>query len=690
MRFKSVLAFSVSIAAVMPAVAHAEGAESDIVVTGYGVKDAVTGTKTDTPVIEVPQSIAVITEELIRDRRPVTLTEALYNVSGVADSGSRRGFDNFTIRGFPAATSAYLDGLRIERGNYNVAQELYGLERVEVLKGPGSVLFGQGSLGGIVNLVSKRPGTTPVFDLDVMGGSFGTWEGAIDVGGALNADGSVTARLNGVYRELGDSIDYNDKQRIYVSPALGLKSGGTSVTLLANYTRDRHDGSYVGIPVLGTVQTNPNGRIDRSLYIGEPGNDGLWVDRFQIGYQLEQKLGSNWRLRQNTRYSTTDVVSRATFSQGLAAGQSRRINRGTAIFELDDQSTTIDTNIEGKFTTGPIEHTLLFGADLLFQSIDSKFTFGSFPQLDVFAPVYGGVRGPTFPVENYVRDDKLYGFYAQDQLKIGERLTILIGGRYDIAKTDSLNRLNNVRREQKDKDFTWRAGAVYQVVPGLGLFASYSEAFNPNFGLSQQGVPFDAETGKQYEGGIKADLADGRIRGTLAVYELTRDNVIVAFPNLPGVQVQTGQQRSRGVEADIAVKVSDRLNVTGAYAHTDVKVMKDENPALLGDRPLYVPRNQASLWANYEIPIAADQRLTIGAGGRYVGERQGTLPNSYMLPGYTIFDAAISYRMARWRFQVNAYNLLDKNYIDSSSPTGIASVLVGEPLTVRARIGYSF
>ena len=585
-------AFSVGAMAQQPAIS----ADNDIVVTArYGAEDAIAGTKTDTPLIEVPQSIAVVPVELIADRRPVTLLDALYNVSGVSDGGARRGFDNINIRGFTASSSVYLDGLRVERGNWNVQQEPFGLERIEVLKGPGSVLFGQGSLGGIVNQVSKRPGATPTLDIEAMGGSFGTWQGAIDLGGPLNSEGSVAGRLVGLYRDLGDSIDFNDKKRLYVSPSLKLSNSQTSVTLLANYTRDRHENTYVGVPVVGTIQPNPNGKLDRSLYIGEPGYDGVQIDRFQIGYQLEHRLSDSWRLRQNARYTTSDISSTATFSQGFAPGQLRLLNRGTAIFGLDDQSRAIDTNIEGRFSTGGIEHTLLFGADLLFQSIDSSFQFGAFPPLDLYAPVYGGTRSPLMTIESFHRDDRLYGFYLQDQIKIGERLTLLIGGRYDVARTKSFNNLNATQRTQKDKDFTWRAGAVYQVIPGLGLFASYSEAFNPNFSVDLDGRPFKPETGKQYEAGIKTDLADGRVRATLAAYQLTRDNVMVAFPEFPGVNVQAGQQRSKGVEADIAVRITDNWNLTAAYAYTDVKVRKDANPLLLGNRVLYVPKDQASL-----------------------------------------------------------------------------------------------
>jgi len=665
----------------------------EIVVTGrYSAATAVTGTKTDTPLIEVPQSIAVISGALIQERRPVTLMEALYNVSGVADIGARRGFDNIVIRGFNASTSVYLDGLRVERGNQNVQQEPFGLERIEVLKGPGSVLFGQGSLGGIVNQVSKRPTNTPLFAAEIMGGSFGTYQGSLDVGAPLTTDGAFSGRLVGLYREFGDSIDFNDKERVYLSPSLRWAGADSTITLLANYTRDRHEGTYVGLPPEGVFLPNVNGKPDRSTYIGEPVTDGVEIDRYQIGYQLEHRFSDRWLIRQNLRYSDSDVLSSATFSSGLNADQ-RTLRRGTAIFNQTEQSTAIDTSIQGRFdgTVAGVsfENTLVFGGDLLFQKIDQTFDFGGFPPIDIFAPVYGGTRSALFPVLNFEQDDNLYGFYVQNQLKLGEKLTILLGGRYDISETGRLNRLNNQSRDQDDKDFTFRGGATYQVTPGVGLFASYAEAFNPNFGLTAAGEPFEPETGKQYEAGIKTDLDRGRIRTTLSVYELTRDNVLVPFPQFPGTQIQTGQQRSRGIEADVAVRLTDRWNLTAAYAYTDVEVREDTNPLLIGDSPISVPEQQASLWTTYDIPLGRGI-LTFGGGGRVVGKRQGTLPNTYELPDYAVADAAVIYSVDSWRLQVNGYNLLDEDYVDSASPTGTRTVLLGEPLTVRASIGYAF
>lgn len=589
----------------------ANASDQDIVVAGYSVGSAVTGSKTDTPIIELPQSIAVVTEDLIDDRRPITLLDALYNVSGVTDAGQRRGFDNINIRGFNASTSVYLDGLRVERGNQNVQQEIYALERIEVLKGPGSVLFGQGSLGGIVNQVSKAPRATAAYDFDLMVGSFGTVQAVADVNAPLAADGDLSARLVGVYRHLGDSIDFNDKERFYVTPSLRWRSGDTDVILRGNYTRDRHDGTYVGLPVEGTVLPNPNGRIPRKRYIGEPGPDRVEIDRYQVGYEVEHRFSDTLRVRQNLRYSDSDVLSAATFANALARVPAtgalvngRTLTRGTAVFDQTEQSTAIDTNLEWRASGNGFENTLLGGADLLFQKIDSSFRFGAFTPIDLYTPTYGGTRSPLATIQNFVRKDHLVGFYLQNQLKIGDRLTVLAGLRYDRSEVDNRNRLG-APRKQNDGDVTFRGGAVYQVTPGVGVYASYAEAFNPNFGLNQAGEPFDAERGKQYEAGIKTDLNGGRVRTTLAVFQLTRDNVLVPFPGFPGLNVQTGQQRSKGIEADASVTLMPGWNLTGAYSYIDVFVRRDANPLLIGSRRINVPEHQGSLWTSYDLTLGA-------------------------------------------------------------------------------------
>ncbi len=666
--------------------AGSEVVDTITVTSRYGVREAVTGTKSTVPILEVPQSIAVVGESLIAERNLTTLSDTLYNVSGVSDVGARRGFDNIVIRGFTASSSVYLDGLRVERGNWNVAQEPFALERVEVLKGPGSVLFGQGSLGGIVNQVSKTPAATPALRLALSAGRFGSRSAALDATGALNDSARITGRVTLLYRDQEDSIDFTQQQRLHLSPTLQWANDSTRFTLRGNVTRDRHDGSYVGLPPEGTFMENPNGRLPRSLYIGEPDHDRVDADRYQIGYQLEHTLGPVWRLRHNLRHTDSDVLSNATFASALADDQ-RMLTRGSASFAQVDESTVMDTHFEAGFEGGRVSHTLLLGVDLMAQRVDSTFDFGSFPALDLFEPEYGGAPGPFFPILDFRRGDDLHAVYAQNLIRIGDRTSLLMGLRYDVSQARNLNRLNDSARTQRDRDLTTRVGVSHELTPGLALFAGYAEAFNPNFGLDPDGRPFEAETGTQYEAGIKTDLADGRVRTTFAAYELTRDNVLVPFPGFPGVSIQTGRQRSRGLESDVAVSFADRWNLTAAYAYTDVSIVRDANAALIGSRPVSVPRHQLSAWLSHDISTGRGL-LRLGFGGRHVTRREGALPNSYRLPDYQLLDAALIYRQSRWEMQLNIDNLTNKRYVASASPTGTRTVLLGEPLTTTATIRY--
>ena len=671
------------------AFAESSGDEStveEIVVVGYGARTAVTGTKIETSLLEIPQSIATVSETLIDERQPTSLSEALFNISGVVDSGSRRAFDNLIIRGFPASFSIYQDGLRVERGNYNVPQEPYGLERIEVLKGPGSVLYGQGSLGGIINQVSRSAAHRSRPEVEFGFGSFGTAQVRADVSGALRDD--VSVRLVGLYRDLQESVDFNGRERTYISPSVSWSNDSTRFTVLGNYTGDRNKGAYVGLPAEGTVLPNPNGPLDRSLYIGEPGDDEVTVDRYQIGYQFVHDFGGGWVSRQYLRFTDSDVFASATFSGGFRP-DFRNLNRASGAFASTDQSTALDTHLQYSIAGRNVENTTLVGADLLFQSVESTFDFSFFPALDLYAPVYGGPKGPAFPVLRVSDDVTLYGLYVQNQLKLGDRWTFLAGVRFDASEIDNTNRLSSASRTQDDEDVTFRLGGAYQVSDGIALYVSYAEAFNPNFGINAFGEPFKAETGTQYEAGIKTDLADGRVRTTASLYQLTRDNVLVPFPEFPGTRVQTGQQRSQGLELDAAFDITANWRLTAAYAYTDVKVRKDTNEALLGDTPISVPEHQANLWTSYDIALDGGA-LTFGTGARYVGQREGTLPNTYTLSSYVVFDAEVAYRKENWHIQANIYNLFDEDHILSASPTGPRSVMPGEPFTARLLVGYRF
>ena len=640
------------------------------------------------PLAKLPQSVQVVTSALLDERRPVTLTDALFNVSGVADSGARRAFDNVVIRGFTSSANVFLDGLRVERGNFNVQQELLGLERIEVLKGPASVLFGQGALGGLISQVSKRPQAEPARMLQLGVGAFDFYEAAVDVGGGLGDADRARYRVNAVVRDQGDVVDFNDKRRLNVAPTLAWSIGdGTTLSLIANYTSDRHEAAYAGIPAVGTVLPNVNGTLRRELYIGEPGFDGVDLDRLQLGYELEHRLNTAWKVFQNLRFSDSDVTSTATFAGALQANQ-RLLNRANAVFAQTEEAWVIDTRLAGTHATGIAKHNLVAGVDVTFQTIDQTFDFGAMPALDIFAPVYGAPAPNRMRFLNFERDDTLTGFYLQDIVEVG-RVSLLAGGRWDRNRTEEGNRNNGLTTKQTDEELTGRFGAIVEIADGLSAYVSYAESFLPNFGAAVDGSRFEPETGTQYEAGLKSDALDGRLRSTFAIYELTRENAIISNLSNPGFSIAIGEQRSRGAELDVGMRITRAWGVSSAPSYTDAEITRDV-PTQQGHRPVNVPMWLGNIWSTYEWNLGNDRSVTVGAGGRYVGQREGTLPNTYRLPSYVSVDAAVIYRTGRFSAQLNLYNLLDDDIYASASPTGQRSVMVGDPRNVRATVRWSF
>ena len=662
----------------------------DVGAKTYVRQVAETATKTDTPILDVPQSVEVIPESLILDRRPASLSEALYNVSGVADGGSRRGCCDFPmIRGFDASTDVFLDGLRVERGNNNVAQEVLGLETVEVIKGPSSLLFGQGALGGVINEISPRPTQTPHATFEATGGAYDFYQGRLDVSGPIAP--AVSGRVIVIARHQGDFIDFLGKDRLYVSPSLTWNvSAMTDVTFLGNYTRDRSKGSYVGLPAEGTVLPNVNGPIPRQRNIGEPGWDTFPVDRGQVGYAVVHRFNGVWTLRQNLRFSDSDVLSQLTVDLGLQPDQ-RTEARGLGEFANTDRSLPVDTNLEGRFATGPVNHTLLVGLDYLNQHVNQSFAFGLHAPIDLFAPKYGLPIEPLFPAStNFSRHDRLAGTYLQDQIQLDKRLTVVVGGRYDATDTTNDDHTKGTSASQNNRSFVPRVGLVYKITPVVAAYTTFARSFNPNFGTDFGGTPFQPERGELYEVGVKTGLANEALTSTVAVYNITRSNVLTPDPNPThvGSSIQTGEQRSRGFEADVAGRLAGGWNVTSAYAYTDARITRDTMAA--GSRPQNVPANLLNLFARYERLGDPVGRVGLGAGLRYVGERQGTQPNTYVLPGYTTVDADVTYRRARITLQLNVYNVFNKDYIASAATLGGLGVLIGEPRTARVSVGYGF
>lgn len=657
---------------------------------GYLIPTASTATKTDTLLRDTPQAIQVIPRQVLEDQQVRRLNEALRNAPGVIANNSERSvFEGFTIRGF-SNRNIIRNGLRDDT-NITTNVNIENIEQIEVLRGPASVLFGQGGAGGTINIVTKKPQSIPFYSIEGTIGSFNTYSGSIDITGPLNDEKTVLYRLNASASTTDTFVDFFERERYLISPSLTwLISKDTELTLEAEYSDQRQPNDR-GLPAVGTILSNPNGRLPRSRFIGEPFSEIDKNDRqsLRIGYNFEHRFSTNWQFRNNFNFSYLSVAQNSLFPSELLE-DNRTLERGLFVAKLAEQTYNLDTNIVGNFKTGSIEHKLLFGIDL---SRDISYNEGiNFEQqlgsIDIFNPVYRrDSRGSIIEESpNRPQISEGLGFYLQDQISLTEKLKLVLGGRFDIVTQERENSLGETTAFQQDEAFSPRVGIVYQPSQAVSLYANYSRSFEQVTGTNFDDRLFQPERGTQYEVGMKVDWTN-QLSSTLALYQITRSNVLTTdFRDPSGnSSIQTGEQRSRGIELDITGEILPGWKIIGGYAYTDARVTKD-NDIPVGNRLENVPEHAFSLWSTYEIQRGNLQGLGFGFGLFYVGERQGDLNNSFSVPSYVRTDAALFYRRNNFRAALNVQNLLDNEYFETAESR--LRVFYGAPRTIRFTLGW--
>lgn len=622
------------------------------------------GTKTDTPILEVPQAISVITREEMDIRGASTLREALSYTPGVQVEQSVDLRDEwFQLRGFGGTQNVFRDGLRVglSSGYANADLNLYGLERVEVLRGPASVLYGQAGPGGIVNLVTKRPSYEPLHEVVLSGGSFSLKEAAFDSSAPLDERWSY--RLTGVVRDSDTQTDFVENDRIYVAPALSWQPADqTSLTLLAHYQNDSQGAAVNNsLPRVGTLSPNSTGRIAIDRYPGEPAFDEFEKSQSSLGYLFSHGLSETWTLNQNLRYSRVESDYANAYADELAPDE-RTVGR--SVYTPSDEATawTLDNRAQAKWTHGAFEHAAIFGVDYRRTRYAFEAGFDDAPSLDIYAPSYGAVVATPALYEDSVARASQVGAYLQDQVTLQQRWVFLLGGRWDRAKTDKRDAISGSRTEQKDSKFTGRAGMVYLAGNGLAPYASYSTSFEPVIGEDAAGRTFDPTGGKQAEVGLRYQPPGSRGLFAAAIFDLTQKNVLTTDLGDPNFRIQTGEIRSRGVELEGKFAITPALNVTAAYTYTDAQI-RQSNDGVEGNRRGGVPRSVAALWADYTIESGALQGLTGGVGARFTGKSPVADTNVYNLSTRTLMDALVRYDWDRLELSLHASNLLNKEYV---------------------------
>lgn len=654
---------------------------------GYVAKRSAAGTKTDTPLIEVPQSISVITRAQMDARNVQREGEAFRYTAGVFaepyGADPRPTFDAPYIRGFDASTTGvYRDGLREVRGVWaGFISEFYGLERVDILKGPSSVMYGQGGPGGIIDKISKRPQRDAVREIALQYGSFDRKQVQFDVGERIDSDGDFVYRLIGLYRDSDTQYEYDSSHsipddRTYVAPSLTWQpSDNTTLTLLGDYLHNDTAGPF-------TVTQTRAGAKPLALVIlsGDPSFNESDTKQQTIGYRFEHRFNDTWTVRQNLRYGSIDFsYANMTLSGNLIGN--RYYNRNASIIDEQIDSLTLDNQVQARFSHGAFEHTVLVGLDYQKSDYDTRTRGGLAPQLDIVNPVYGvHVNTPTLVTSNSHQDRHQLGVYAQEQLKYDDRLVFTLGLRQDDADAKTTNRLRSLTAvdrvvKQDDKEFTYRAGLTYLFDNGIAPYVSYSESFLPTMGVNPDGGVFKPTEGQQYEIGLKFQPNNFDGYFTVAWFDLTQKNVLTTDAIKGGSwREQTGEVNSRGIELEGVVSLTEGLDLIAAYTYDDVEVTSDNAasltvPSKKGLRPAYVAEHMASLWADYTVQGGALTGFGFGAGVRYVGPTYADAFNTIRNDGYTLVDAVLHYDLGRLtpilsgaRFQLNASNLFNKDY----------------------------
>ena len=683
-------------------------------VVGYSARQSVTATKTDTPLLETPQSISVVTKDQIKDQGAQTVQDALQYTPGVSlqGYGANAFFDGFKIRGFDAPQ--YLDGLRLPKDGLSFGMpkiEPYGLERLEVLKGPSSGLYGQTDPGGFINMISKRPTATPHFEAEGTFGSFNRIQGAFDFGGPIDKNGEFLYRLVGLARQSDTQTDFVQDNKVFIAPSFTWRpTTDTSFTILSHYQKIDNKGYQQYVPGQVSFLPNPNGHVPYSRYIGEPSLDGYKLKQAAIGYAFEHRFDNNLQFRQNLRYMEVTNDLRSVRSEGMfsttfpptpATTSNSLVSRSYNYVNSKAQNLTLDNQLQADFRTGMLTHKVLVGFDYLHQTGSSDYRSSGIDPINAYHPIYGVTFVPPasslspFMLLNNKIDQA--GLYAQDQIKL-DRWTLSLTGRQDFVTTrlDSLAVYPKTGTyTRSDAAQTGRVGLNYLFDFGLSPYANYSTSFVPNANASRNGQAFKPTTGEGWETGVKFQPLGTNLMLTAAYFDIKQNDVLTSDPVDFLFSVQTDAVRSRGVELEARGNITRELEIIAGYTHTDAKI----TASAIGAQGKYVngvPIDQASLWAKYtwfDGPLAG---LGLGAGVRYAGESYGDLYNTFVLPDYTLFDASVSYDFAYtrpdlkgWSAQVTAKNLTNRYYV-ASCLTGLAYCGLGTARTVLGTLKYSW
>ncbi len=640
-------------------------------ISGQIARRSATATKTDTALIEIPQSISVVTREELQNRKSDSLADALEYTAGFSaqPNGFARVADDFTLRGFnvgPGTGGMLRDGMKLQSSVYDGSIEPYGLERVEVLKGAASVLYGQLSPGGLINTVSKRPTDTPLREVGVSTGSFDRKQATADLGGPIDVDGVWSWRLTALVRDSGTDVDHIKDDRRYLAPAITWRpNAATSVTALASVQQIRSGFAPPLSYNITRLGNNARAKAQRGQFLGEPTFDRFDSDMQTLGYLLQHEFNDALTLRHALRRFNADVdwdysqVNASVNAAGL-------LQRAASIRREHSTGTTSDTSLEWRSSQGAWQHTLLAGVDTYDKRYTSHRFAGTMQPINLLTPTYGTAVIPNFATDNGSDlHSRQWGVYLQDQIKFQERWVLLAGLRRDNARSDTTTLRTGAVAKKDDSKTTGRAGLVYLAPNGLAPYLSYSQSFYPADGTSRSGSSFVPTEGEQWEAGMRWQPTGSQTLLSAALYRLTQNNALTVDPIDSRYNVQTGQVRSQGLELEARHALNSNLSVRAAYSYTDARTTRDSVAANVGARTVGVPRHAVALWGDYKLAGFGLTAWRLGAGVRAQDQSITTSPGTpTAVPGYGMLDLMLGWTPdTHWDLTVRVQNATDRNYV---------------------------
>ena len=663
----------------------------------YKIEQANTATKTDTPIMQTPFSVQVVPQQVIRDQQAVRLETAVQNVSGVIVQRGANGdtSDSFVIRGFNV-DNTYRNGV-LGGGSFGQGhREMANVERVEVLKGPGAILYGRSEPGGIVNIVTKQPLATPYYSVQQQFGSYNFYRTTADATGPLTKDDTLLYRLNVAYENSGSFRRFMKEDNLFIAPVLKWNvSPRTQITAELEYLHFDRTREF-GTPVLG----NRPAPIGINETVVDPGFNRHLGDRYFAGLHGSHRLNADWEasLRFSLTQLKTAVDNNLFFGFAQPNGDLERFYfAGPAMHRTYQTS----VNLTGHMNTGVAKHTLLAGYDFFY--ILNKFSgenSAAAPSFNIFAPTFNN-PAPVFDQGTYSgsNGETWHGLYLQDQIELPYHLHLLAGVRYDYA-TGKDNQLGLTTYEE-DR-LSPRGGLLWQAMPWLSLYGSYTQSLGPsNVFFRTDGVKLRPQSGQQWEAGVKTEFWDGRLRMTAAYFDLTKQNIAVPdATNLLRTR-PVGEAQTRGIELDITGEILPGWQVIAAYSYLPfAKITHDvaddgagnATAGGTGNRLFLAAKDSGSLWSTYEFQDEALRGLKVGGGVVAVGERQGDIANTYQLPGYVTANLMVNYQwhvgMTRLTAQLNVNNLFDTNHFAGSD--AFNSAMFGTPRFFMGSIRMEF